>query len=212
MHEMLRPYLGQAMKALVQDQQVLARLVLARKVYEKFTGKIDEDQDEYELRMLGFNEWFLFDFMERERQMPFIIEFLNTLDEPVGELKKLFSSIRYSFFECRKKKLGQNLVLEDFLKGKKYQLLPQNFPVDLLSDEIFTGRMIDVNGEIFLFKGIRWLPKQIRSLAIKRAKKIRKLGDPWQEKKFTLNLEMATTKCGQFKHVNPVEVFASLIV
>ena len=171
MHEKVDSYLDQAMSALSRDEGVLQRLVAARKTYELLTGKIDEDHEECELRLLNFNEWFLFDFIDKNRQVPFVIEFLNSLDGPVEEVKELLSNVCYSFFECQKKRFGSKLLLKDFVNGKKYVVHPKNFPADLVSAEIFTGRMLNVEGEIFIFKGIRWLPKQIRTIAIKRLKK-----------------------------------------
>ena len=211
MHKKVEFYLDQAMNALGSNDEVLQRLIAARKTYELLTGKIDEDHEECELRLLSFNEWFLFDFIDKNRQVPFIIEFLNSLNESVEEIKELFSNVRYSFFECQKKKFSSKLLLKDFVNGKKYVIHPKNFPADLVSPEIFTGRMLNVEGEVFLFKGIRWLPKQIQTIAVKRAKKVKKLGNPYEEKKFTLNLELTATKCIQFKHVDPVEIFISLI-
>ena len=212
MDERIKSYYDQALKALSNDERVLKRLYNARKIYEELTGKVDDDKEEYELRMLNFNEWFLFDFVSQDQQWPFIIEFLNSLNESIGEIKDLFSNVRYSFFECRKKKLGSKLVLEDFLLNKKYQINAIDFPVNLLDDEIFTGRIISIEQEIFILKGIRWLPRKIRALAVKEAKKVRKMGNPSQERDFTLNLEMATTKCSQFKHVDPIEIFSSVIL
>ena len=200
------------MNAISSDERILKRLVSARETYELLTGKIDEDHDECELRLLNFNEWFLFDYIAKDRQVPFIVEFLNSLVEPVEEVKELLNNVYYSFFECRKKKFSSKLIVEDFIKGKKYQILPRNFPVDIVSDEIFTGRILNIKGGVFVFKGIRWLPKQIRAVAVKEAKKIRKLGDPHEEKKLTLNLELTATKCIQFKHVDPIEIFTSLIL
>ena len=211
MHEKLTSYFEQAMEAVTSDREVLNRLFNARKIYEKLTGKIDEDDDEYESRMLNFNEWFLFDFIEEDRQMPFIIEFLNTLDGPVEDVKKLFSRVNYSFFECQKKALGFSLTVQDFLKGEKFKVKPKHFPVQLLSDEIFTGRAVNCDGDFYFLPGVRWLPKEIRPPAVKKAKQIRKLGDPSVERKFTLDLERVMTKCIQFKHVRPSEVFSSVM-
>ncbi|MCY4645085.1 MAG: hypothetical protein OXB88_10745 [Bacteriovoracales bacterium] len=211
MHEKLSLYLNQAMSAISTDKKKLERLLAARKVYEKLTGKIDEDGDDYEVRILSFNEWFLIDYISEKNPVPFIIEFLNTLNDSVGEIKAWLSDVHYSFFECRKKRYGSNLILEDFLRGEKYEVLPESFPADILSSEIFVGRMIKIEKKVFFFKGIRWLPKEVKSLVRKRIKRIRELGSPFEENRFIFSLEMAVTKCAQFKHVNAVKIFSSYI-
>ena len=215
MHEKLAPYLNQAMRALGQDSKVLKRLADARSVYEKLTGKIDEDHQEYGQRMLNFNEWFLFDFEDKERQTPFITEFLNGLmanaqqgqRDEIELAKKLFVRVRYSFFEIRKKLFRNSLIIEDFLSGKKNDILSQNFPLYLATGEIFTGRTVQVDNNFFFFEGIRWLPTPLKGPAVAKAKEIRALGNPSEEKKFILNLEMIATKCIHFKHIDPVNIF-----
>ena len=211
MHEKLTSYLTQAIKVASNDEKNLKCLISAREVYEKLTGKIDEDQDDYELRILGFNDWFLLDFIPEDKQVPFIIEFLNNLSESVKEIKEYLSDVHYSIFECRRKMWGKDLVLENFLDGKKYQIPPKSFPADILSNEIFVGRVVEIDKKIFFFKGIRWLPKEVRSLVVRKAKKIQNLGDPFKESMFIFSLEKAATKCAHFKHVNAIEIFSSYI-
>ena len=210
MYEKLEPYISRAMELVSCDKKTLKRLMNSRQVYEELTGKFDEDDPEYESRMRSFNEWFLFDFLTNDQQNPFMIEFLNSLDETVDDIKDLILSIRYSFFECRKSSLGSKVILEDFLKGKKYRLPVSRLPFAPLSSELFTGRVLEVDNEAFLFEGIRWLPKEIKAQAIVEAKKIRKKGDPSLEQSFIFSLEMVSTRCRQFKHLSPVEVIESV--
>ena len=211
MYEKLDCYVKRAIKALSSNEKILKRLMYSRKIYEDLTGKLDEDDPEYESRMLNFNEWFLFDFLTDEQQYPFMIEFLNCLDEPVDDIKELVSGVRYSFFECRKSTIGLGGILEDFLKGKKYRVPLNCLPFNLLSRELFTGRIIGINGEVFLFEGIRWLPKEIKALARAKAKRIRNQGVPSVERSFVFSLEMASTRCRQFKHLSPAEVIESIL-
>ena len=223
------------MAALVSDGDALREMASLRSTYEQLTGKIDEDHEEYELRMRSFNEWFLFESVSTKCGMPFMLQFLNSLEKPLpgpgGErlgkafrelqvnypevslekIKNLFSNVCYSIFDCHKKTFGRHLVLKDLIMGKRYGILPENLPFDILSNEFFAGRIIDLGDEAFIFKGMRWLPPQIKPLVMKKVKKIRQLGNPSAEKKFVFKLELAKTKSIHFRHVNPVKIFSSLI-
>ena len=214
MHEKLSVYIEQAIESLSSRQDLSKRLLKAKKIYEELTGKIDEDFPEYELKMLSFNDWFLFDFIDVERKEPFIMEFIDSLGEPedlTQEVKSLCRKVRHSLFECRKGLWGSKAILENLLARKKYSIPFNELPFHLHSSEIFIGRVVEIDGKIFLFKGIQWLPNQCRPLLMKKVKKIRQAEDIEKNRRFVLRLEMVISRCIQFKRMNPMSIFESLV-
>ncbi len=92
----------------------------AKDIYTELTGKLDEESDEYELRMSSFNDWYIFNF-KRENDRKIIDDYIydKNIDE---ELAKAFHNINYSLFTYYKTNLKKQIVLKDVLHNAKVPL------------------------------------------------------------------------------------------
>src|SRR5690554_380276 len=95
-------------------------LKTAKSIYTDLTGKIDEETDEYELRMNTFNDWYIFNFRrEGDRRIIDDYIFQHKVDD---ELAKAFHNINHSLFAFAKTNMRGRIVLKDILRDNKYVL------------------------------------------------------------------------------------------
>lgn len=191
----------------ISDPSLVERLVEAKKVYFELTGMVNDDDVDYEARMNGFTEWFLFSYIPKHKSVPYIVEYLNKM--PIShDLKNSLLNIRYSIFEFVKKTITGKILIKDMLYDRKIKLAKEYFDVGIVPGEIFVARVGEYENESYLLRGIRHLPQEVRSILKRQAKVVRNLGNPSEELKFVLNVEKCKTKWDRYGHVEPTKIFA----
>ncbi len=207
MEHILIDHIEKAMQLCLSAKGHQDRIMEAKEAFIKLTGALDDSKDEYESRMQSFNEWFLFDYIPDTESGPFIIDYLKKSKDLDEEIRTSLTNVHYSLFEYGKKSFSKKIVLKDIVKDEKHILEPENFSVALLPSEIFAGRVVSFKNESYLLPGIRFIPKEVKPLIIKKAKTIKKLGNPSEERKFVLEVERLKTKWLQYGHMKPEQIF-----
>jgi hypothetical protein len=94
-------------------------LIEAKEKFFDITGKINEDDPDYESRMHCFNDWYICQFISDRGTTTVLSDYLikNSLDE---DLVKAFESIHYSLFHFSKRNFRKHMVLKDLLYKKKF--------------------------------------------------------------------------------------------
>lgn len=180
-------------------------LVKAKQDYVNFTGKLNEDTEEYESRMNTFSDWYMFHY-HLDNGHKVIDDYLleNDLDP---ELAKSFHNINYSLFQFVKVNFRKQIVIKDILHNEKYILSKDNGDISLLVDDIFVGRIVTYQGQSYLLKGLCLVPRDALSNLKKEAKKVRKMNDMDEEEKFLLLVESLKTKSLNYSHIEPSRIF-----
>ncbi len=175
-------------------------LIKAKEEYFSLTGKINEDDEDYELRMNSFNDWYLFQYCD---EFP---EFLETEVEN-QEIKEALGKVNYSLFEFLGSGLFKKRIVKDILHNKKITL-DADVPVSsLVKNDLFVGRVLEVEDRGVLLNGLCFLPSEIRTTLIKESKKIRKCNDTKQEHKFLITLESQRSRWARYGHLSPHKFF-----
>ncbi|MCP4914258.1 MAG: hypothetical protein GY909_14190 [Oligoflexia bacterium] len=181
-------------------------LVKAKEFYFEKTGKVTEDDDDYELRMNAFTDWYLFQYIPEDRKEPFAqtYAFDNNL---VGDFERAFKDLNHSVFEFCGNSLTGKPVLKDILHNTKVTL-PKNHPkISLVKGDLFIGRAFPYKLENYLHTGMCILPKEVKSIINKEAKIVRKLKDPTEETEFLFFTESLKTKWSRYGHVDINRIF-----
>lgn len=194
-------------KVLVQYTQgeYFEELKAAKEIYFSLTGKLDEDRDEFEARMNCFNDWYLFQYKNKEG-LRVIEDYIrhNDLD---GELSQAFLNVNHSLFEFSKVNFRKQIVLKDVLHDEKIILIKDHPHIGLVEGDIFIGRVLKYKGDNFLLRGVRTLPTPVKSILRKQSKKVRKLNSFEEELNFLLKLENLKTKTTHYAHIDPTKIF-----
>lgn len=191
--------------SLYTQGQFFTDLKEAKDKYFSLTGKLDEDKDEFEPRMNSFNDWYIFQYRQKDGSKV-IEEYIrkNQLEE---ELSQALLNVNHSLFEFTKTSFRKQVVLNDILHDEKIILKKDHPTISLMEGDVFTGRVIKYKGEYFLLKGVCTLPQGVKSILKKQSKKARKLNSFEEELKFLLQLESLKTKAMHYSHIDPSKIF-----
>lgn len=181
-------------------------LLEAKKEYFTITGQANDDDDDFEVRMNLFNEWYVLQFISKRGTRTVISDYL--INNPVDDfLAKSLSSVNYSLYEYIGKNFRGFDVLHDMLHDKKIALPKESSLPSIIKDDIFVGRVLNFENQNFLMKGLCVIPKEVRSILKKECKKTRKLKNPGEELKFLLRVESFKTKWIRYGHVDATKIF-----
>ncbi len=181
------------------------QLIRAKEIYTEMTGKLNEEDDEYENRMNLFNMWYIFDFLYDGKKT--ISEDYQEMEDLPVELTKALLSVSYGLFEFLKINMKKQVVLFDFLNGEKKILADSEKSIGLVDGDLFTARLIQFKEQPYLLPGLCILPGEIRNELKKQSKKIRKLKNESQEMDFLLSLEKLKTKSRTYAHLDASKIF-----
>lgn len=185
--------------------QFFTDLKEAKEKYFSLTGKLDEDKDEFESRMNSFNDWYIFQYRQKDGSKV-IEEYIrnNQLDEDISQA---LLNVNHSLFEFTKINFRKQIVLTDILHDEKIVLKKDHPTISLMEGDVFTGRVIKFKGENYLLKGVCTLPQGVKPILKKQSKKVRKLNSFDEELKFLLHLESLKTKAMHYAHIDPTKIF-----
>lgn len=175
----------------------------AKEKYFQMTGPIDCDGELYEHKMRSFTEWFVLNyrlkpglkvFEDYHHQCPIDSAQLMSLNTHVFSL---FDPLGSGLFNQKNRFL-------DCLGNEKLVLASDHPTLFVVKGELFTGRLIQWQGQYYFLPGFCTFPLEVRSPLLKQAKKIRKKTVDMTEEEFLLNIEGMRYKSLVYQHV-PIE-------
>ncbi|MCM2350632.1 MAG: hypothetical protein NDI69_11485 [Bacteriovoracaceae bacterium] len=204
MLDVVHEYLDKVLSLYTQGDY-FSDLKEAKDNYFSITGKLDEDKDEFESRMNSFNDWYVFQYRQKDGSKV-IEEYIRNHDVE-EELAQALLNVNHSLFEFTKTTFGKQVVLSDILHDEKVVLKKDHPTISLVKGDIFIGRVIKYKGENYLLRGICTLPQSVKSTLKKQSKKMRKLNNFDEELTFLLQLEALKTKAMHYSHIDPAKIF-----
>jgi hypothetical protein len=177
----------------------------AKEKYFSLTGKLDEDKDEFESRMNSFNDWYIFQYRQKDGSKV-IEDYIRNhqLDE---EISQALLNVNHSLFEFTRSSFRKQIILRDILHDEKIVLKKDHPVISLMDGDIFTGRVIKFKGENYLLRGVCILPQGVKSILKKQSKRVRKLNNFEEELQYLLHLESLKTKAMHYAHIDPAKIF-----
>ncbi len=191
--------------SLYTQGQFFADLKEAKDKYFSMTGKLDEDKDEFESRMNSFNDWYIFQYRQKDGSKVIEEYIRNTQLEE--ELSQALLNVNHSLFEFNRTSFRKQIVLKDILHDEKIVLKKDHPTISLMEGDVFSGRIIKFKSESYLLRGVCTLPQGVKSILKKQSKKVRKLNSFDEELSFLLQLESLKTKAMHYSHIDPAKIF-----
>lgn len=182
-------------------------LLEAKEEYFILTGKLLEEDDDYEARMNGFNDWYLLNFVSRKDIRTPIKNYLLKygVDEKVAQA---LLHVKHSLFEFLGEDSHKHVVVQDMISHKKHVISDAHLIPTFIKGDTFVGRMVTVDGQFYLMDGQTVLPKDVKQLLKKEAKRIGQFDDPHQELCFLFTLESLKTRWKRYGHIDAQKIFA----
>ncbi len=189
------------------DDKHMEVLLKAKDSYFQMTGKVNEDDEDYELRMNLFHDWYLLDFLPQNRVQTLIRDYFLLKGQSLStEIKEALLSPCYSYFEYLGKPKTA-ITLKDLLHKKKVVLSTYHQPIGMLEGDIFIGRVVTYKNESYLLNGRCILPKIIKASLVKKCNEIRRSKEINKETEFLLKLEKHKTTYSRYGHIDPLKIF-----
>ncbi|MCY4524649.1 MAG: hypothetical protein OXB84_07925 [Halobacteriovoraceae bacterium] len=181
-------------------------LIEAKNSYFSLTGQINDEDDDYEIRMDSFNDWYVLQFVSSRGTHTVIKDYL-TKKNVDDNISKSLLGVNHSLFEYLGENMRKEIVLGDILHNKKCILTADNMRPGLLKKDIFVGRVLNFDKKGYLMNGMCVVPSEVRSILKKQCKKVRKYKDVSKEMDFLLQLEAMKTKWTRYGHIKASEFF-----
>lgn len=205
MHQDIKSHIENLLE-IYTNNEYYENLVEAKEYYFSKTGKATEDDDDYELRMNAFTDWYLFQYIPSDRKEPYAQTYAFDKNL-VADFEKAFKNLNHSVFEYCGSSLTGKAVLKDILHNNKITLPKEHPEISLVKGDLFLGRSFPYKLENYLHSGMCILPKEVKSIINKEAKKVRKLSDPQEELEFLFFTESLKTKWSRYGHVEISRIF-----
>ncbi|MAF79412.1 MAG: hypothetical protein CME60_14740 [Halobacteriovoraceae bacterium] len=214
MHESLR-YLLEKVLIKYSEKDFYDQLLEAKDFYFQRTGKVFEEDEDYESRMAAFNDWYVLEYRpsNADEQSPTFFEKYLSDHEALPEIIEAIKGTTHSLFEYTGTSFKGQHVLKDILHDEKIILAKTHPAPSLVKGDMFIGRIVKYLDEYYLYNGLRVMPNDAASILKKEAKKIRKAhkkneeGKAQSEEKFLFLAESHKTKWQHYGHVNVEKIF-----
>jgi hypothetical protein len=187
------------------SREHLENILAAKDEYFELTGNLSEVDEDYESRMNGFNYWYLTQRGGQEGDT-LLQNFLNS-EELTTDVRDALLNINHSLFEYRGLSFTKKHTFKDILHDKKFHIPQDKFHLQLIKDDIFIARTIELEKEVYLLNDISVLPQDVRSILVKESKKVRKLKDKNRDLQFLMAVEKLKTKWRRYGHIDPKKIF-----
>jgi len=187
------------------SREHLENILAAKDEYFELTGNLSEVDEDYESRMNGFNYWYLTQRIAQDDNT--LLEKFIDSEELTDDVKDALLNINHSLFEYRGLSFTKKHTFKDILHDKKFHIPKDRFHLQLIKDDIFIARTIEIDGDVNLLNDISVLPQDIRSILVKESKKVRKLKDKTRDLQFLMAVEKLKTKWRRYGHIDPKKIF-----
>ncbi len=182
----------------------LDNILVAKDEYFELTGNLSDVDEDYESRMNGFNYWYL---TQRDASAGTLLESFLDVSDTTSDIKDALLNINHSLFEYKGLSFTKKHTFKDILHDKKFHIPQDKFHLQLVKDDIFIARTIELEGEVNLLNDISVLPQEVRSILVKESKKVRKLKDKTRDLQFLMAVEKLKTKWRRYGHIDPKKIF-----
>jgi hypothetical protein len=180
-------------------------LMRAKEIYFTQTGMIDEDSEDFDIRMNNFYEWFIFNF-EYEDGKTIIGRYLDE-NQIESEVREALENIEFSIFEFLKINFRKQTVIKNILKNQKFILPEDHVIVTMLPGDIFICRFVTFDGKKYMLRGSTSVTTAAKSNIMKKAKSVRRYSDPKDELDFLIQIQYLQNKAMRYAHIDPSKVF-----
>ncbi len=197
----IRAHVDKITKALTGEGYAV-ELAAARKEYFAATGEIFEEDRSFEMRMITFLEWFIFDRPLARGVVP-IRAYIEThgsqLSPEERELTEALLHQRHGLYRVKKAK-PPALHLKDLWNGKPVRVEAGEMALAFHEGDLLDARLVAHKGKTWLTEGILCHPVEAEPFIKAELKALRKAGAPGPDALF-LPLAAMLLKHERYRHI-----------
>ena len=181
-------------------------LLYAQSAYGELVSPIKQDDDDYNRRMAGFYDWYLFDYYRNEGDKKHINLFLD-MQGGDEELTIIADSVTLSLFEYLDSSWFKKNIYKDQLTGKKLMLVTDHRELLFLKEDILLGYHGTIGENVFFLDGVGSLERKAKKIILKEKKRVVKQQDENMLKSFLYQLELLDLRYRHYQHVGPEKIY-----
>jgi hypothetical protein len=174
---LFQPYLDELV-AFATPEARKDELVTARKEFFDLTGEIFEDDKQFEARMSGLLEYFLFDRPREAGLTPAAELYAQVLKEGPPDRAvafRAFTETVHGLFEVKKLSSGWARLRELFT-GLDFQVTERRQLAGLTKGDVLEARLIPFDGHFWFSAAFTWHPRNAVPSILKEVKRRKKKG------------------------------------
>ena len=184
---------------------------MAKSEFFDNAGILDEQSDQFELRMSQFFDWYFFTrelkgFAQTPLEASYMARELRFIPDEIIVIDK-FKHHRHSLFEFVKNK-GQDVYIRDLMKGDKLVVKGSPWTFGFDSNEVFEARLIPVEDTFVFTKGFCFHPMDAKKFILSEIKRHKKDPD-LDPDDLMLKLLKMRYKFDRYRHVKIDMIYAT---
>ena len=206
MKDQIFEHLNAALK-IYTDNEYRDVLIGAKQDFFKITGNLNDDDEDYELRMHSFNDWYLMQCSLPEVHRTPISDYIfsHNLDD---EIAQILLSFRHSLFQYTGEKRNGAAIFRNLKDEKKMIVRDKKVAPMFVKGDVFLARYFDLKSEIIFMLGVCVIPTVVKARVIKELKKIEQLRSKRDEQSLMLKIEYLKTKSLRYSHLALEKIFS----
>ena len=199
-------HLSKALKAYTSNE-FRDSLISAKKDFFKITGNLNEEDEDYDLRMHSFNDWYLMQYCLEDVCRTPISDYIlsNNINESVA---KVLLDHKHSLFQFTGDKRNGAAIFRDLKAEKKMMVKDKTIAPMFVKGDIFLARYFENEGDVLFMRGVCVIPRQVKSIVLKELKKVHLAQSKRDEQSLMLKIEYLKTKSLRYSHIALDKVFS----
>lgn len=206
MKEQIFDHLNTALK-IYTDNEYRDVLITAKNDFFKITGNLNEDDDDYDLRMHSFNDWYLMQYslsdVKRTPMADYI--FSQGVEENVA---KVLLSYKHSLFQFTGEKRNGVTLFRNLRDEKNMAVKDKAIAPMFVKGDIFLARYFEIESEVVFMPGLCVLPREVKNPVVKEMVKMKSRQSKRDEQSLMLKIEYLKTKSLRYSHLALEKIFS----
>jgi len=206
MREQIFDHLSKALK-IYTDNDFRDELISAKSDFFKITGNLNEDDDDYDLRMHSFNDWYLMQYILSDVKRSPISDYIfsQNVDENIATV---LLGHKRSLFQYTGEKRNGAAVFRNLRDEKNMMVKDKTIAPMFVKGDIFLARYFQLADEIIFMPGLCVIPQEVKSPVVKELVKMKQKQSKRDEQSLMLKIEYLKTKSLRYSHLALEKIFS----
>lgn len=200
------------------DQKFQGEVEPAKAHFFEGTGFLDEERDDFEMKMLQFADWYLFNYrLEKFNRPPVEVaesEGFIKLSSEESDLLKNLQATRHSLFEFLKITRKGDMHIRDIFSDYKLVLKDTYLKFGFNKGEIFEARLIPDEDTFCFTRAFSFHPAEAKKFILKNVKEIQSLPEDEileAREKFIFKIFKMKNRYEQYTHVAAEKIYSDAV-
>ena len=206
MKEQIFDHLSKALK-IYTDNDYRDELISAKQDFFKITGNLNDDDEDYDLRMHSFNDWYLMQYTLSSVKRTPISDYIfsQNIDE---KLAKILLGHKHSLFQYTGEKRNGAAVFRNLRDELNMMVKDKKIAPMFVKGDIFLARYLTLPDEIVFLPGLCVIPREVKSSLVKELARMKQRQSKRDEQSLMLKIEYLKTKSLRYSHLALGKIFS----